>query len=158
MKSFAYLSHNPKNSMTRMLEGRMREKHVRELMISALIVTKPPHHHHLQNTLNLTSSPRFTTTILNLSVDMRHPKTHSEVPHPEPVELPQGSIPRSIPDSTPNVSPSDESNLALQICVAISIVRRICSKMHLSKSSKMTSSTPLSTPLAVPSDAQRNEQ
>ena len=89
---------------------------------------------------------------------MRHPKTHSEVPHPEPVELPQGSIPRSILDPTPNVSPLDESNLALQICVAISIVLHICSKMHLSKSFKMTSSTPLSNPLTVPSDAQRNEQ
>ena len=115
---------------------------------ATLSKTPPTSLHHLVSPL----------TYLNLSVDMRHPKTHSEVPHPEPVELPQGSIPRSIPDSTPIISPSDESNLALQICVAISIVRRICSKMHLSKSSKMTSSTPLSTPLAVPSDAQRNEQ
>jgi len=91
----------------------MREKHVRELMVSALTVTKPPHHPHLQKTSNFTSSPRFTTDLLDLSVEMRHPKTHSEVPHPEPVELPQGSIPRSIPDSTPTVSPSDESNFAI---------------------------------------------
>lgn len=40
--------------MTRKLEvlgtKRMREKHVRELMVSALALTKPPHHPHLQNT------------------------------------------------------------------------------------------------------------
>jgi len=115
---------------------------------TTLSKTTPTSLHHLFSPL----------TYLNLSVDMRHPKTHSEVPHPEPVELPQGSIPRSIPDSTPIISPSDESNLALQICCCHfyrspylfqdAFVKVIQDDFEYS---------PLY-PLAVPSDAQRNEQ